>query len=250
MSSKRVLVLDEDAPRRRLNAFGLRCAGFTVDEASDASSAWSQIVQRCPHLVLIITALLDFGIQDFVRTLRGDPCTRDLPVVTLVERESEFDAVAALEWGIDDYLREPISPEAFVARVRSGVERNVPAAPVARQVAGLRLDADRGVLHRGTRAVALGPTERRLLELFLAHPDQIIPRDLLLFRIWGGGANLHSRVLDVSVCRLRRVLRQLGYADLLRTVSRHGYRLVTGAEESLVRDASRAVCNQDVTFGV
>jgi two-component system phosphate regulon response regulator PhoB len=225
MSAQTILVVDEDDARRQLNAFGLRCAGFRVEEAEDGSAARSRIAQHFPQLVLIIAALLDFSIQDFVRTLRSTAYTRDLPIMTLVERETELGSGAALAWGIDDYLVEPISPEGFVERVRASLEA---ASAAAREsVVDLRVDSEHGLARRGTRAVALGPTERRLLEFFLAHPEQVIPRDLLLFRIWGGARNLQSRVLDVSVCRLRRALRELGCANPLQTVSRRGYRFAS-----------------------
>src|SRR5215470_2323844 len=161
MSAQTILVVDEDVARRQLNAFGLRCAGFRVEEAADSAAARSRIAQHFPQLVLIIAALLDFNIQDFVRTLRSTAYTRDVPIMTLVERETELGPGTALEWGIDDYLVEPISPEGFVERVRASLE----AASVAARgsIAGLRIDSEQGVAHRGSRFVPLGPTERRLL---------------------------------------------------------------------------------------
>src|SRR5262249_51240604 len=122
MRSKRILVLDDDVSRRKLNAFGLRCAGFNVDEATDESAARSRLAQCYPQLLLIVAALLALGIQDFVRSLRASSTTRDLPVLTLVERESAFGAATAREWGIDDYMLEPISPEGFIARVRTALD--------------------------------------------------------------------------------------------------------------------------------
>jgi DNA-binding response OmpR family regulator len=224
---KTILVVDEDAPRRKLNAFGLRCAGFSVEEAEGSSDARSHIARHFPHLVLFIAAFLDFTIQDFVRSLRSAAYTREIPIVALVEREGDFSSLSALEWGIDDFLLEPVSPERLVARVRATIDGAGRAATHAAKAIGLSLDDERGGVQLGARFVALGPTEQRLLELFLAHPDQLIPRELLLFRIWGGAQSLHSRVLDVSVCRLRRALGQLGCQSLLQTVSRHGYRFAS-----------------------
>jgi DNA-binding response OmpR family regulator len=60
----------------------------------------------------------------------------------------------------------------------------------------------------------------------------VMPRDLLLFRIWGGGANQDSRVVDVTVCRLRRALEEIGCGGLLQTVNRRGYRLSNHQRET------------------
>ena len=226
MSGERILVLDEEAQRRSLNAFGLRCAGFNVVEACDADCARSLIGNNYPHLLLIAAALLEGWIQDFVCTLREDVLTRDLPVLALVEREVERDAGFARQCGIDDLIREPVSPEDFVARVRANVDRKrIGRAAAPGVLAELRLDCAAGVVRRGKRSAPIGPTEQRLFELLLSRPDEIVPRDLLLYRIWGGTKTLRSRVLDVSVCRLRRALDAVGCDNVLHTVSRHGYRL-------------------------
>ena len=248
MPGKTILVLDDEGARRKLNVFGLRCAGFTVAEVADGASAHSQIARSCPHLILIVTALLDFGVQDFVRTLRGDPKTDDLPVAVLVERESEFDARSALDWGVDDYMVEPVSPEEFVTRVRATMDAQAQPPPVHGHLADIALDNERGILRKGSASVSVGPTERRLFEFLLTHPEQLIPRELLLFRLWGGAARLQSRVLDVSVCRLRRALAQFGYEDLLQTVSRHGYRLSMRSANADARTHCGSTCNDDVTF--
>jgi two-component system phosphate regulon response regulator PhoB len=226
MSGERILVLDEEAQRRSLNAFGLRCAGFDVVEACDAACARSLIGSNYPHLLLIAAALLEIWIQDFVCTLRENALTRDLPVLALVEREAERDAGSARQCGIDDLIREPVSPEDFVARVRANVDRRrVVSVAATGPLAELRLDCAAGLIRRGKRAASLGPTEQRLFELLMSRANEVVPRDLLLYRIWGGTKNHRSRVLDVSVCRLRRALGAVGCDDVLHTVSRHGYRL-------------------------
>lgn len=247
MAAKRVLVFDEESARRRVNVFGLRCAGFAADEAEDAAGARAQIASRYPHVIVIVAGLLDLALQDFVRALRTESRTREIPVVVLVERESELDAQSALAWGIDDFMREPITPEEFVARVRATMERREQVPASGGDLASIHVDNDNGLLCKGERAIAAGPTERRLFELLLTHSGQLMPRELLLFRIWGGGMGLHSRVLDVSICRLRRALEKLECAGILQTVSRRGYRLSMRAAQIDERSSPTQGCNDSVT---
>jgi two-component system phosphate regulon response regulator PhoB len=223
---KKVLLVDGDPSRRKLNAFGLRCAGFGVDEAADTRAARAQISRCYPNLLLMGVALLDLGVQAFVERLRHSDETREIPVLVLADNPRERDAESAREWGIDDYLAPPFSPEQFVARVNAAVSRGTaPADTAAMALSGLILDIDKRHVRKGNRVAALGPTDLRLLEFFIAHAERLIPRELLLFRIWGGSSSVSSRAVDVSVCRVRHALEQVGAEGLLQTVSRHGYRL-------------------------
>jgi DNA-binding response OmpR family regulator len=224
MVVKNILIVDSDAPRRQLHAFGLRCAGFAAEEAESTSSARLAISRSCPHLVLLFGGQLDLEMQDFVRVMRSDVVTCALPLVAMVERAGEFGPAAALEWGLDDYLLEPVSPEVFVARIHALLGLNRQRLPEA-GLADLEVDHERGVIVRGRRSATLAPTERRLFELFLAHRDEVLPREFLLYRIWGGGGEVDGRAVDVSVCRLRRAFDRLGYEGILQTVRGKGYRL-------------------------
>jgi two-component system, OmpR family, phosphate regulon response regulator PhoB len=230
LSGKNILLFDDDAARRRLNLFGLRCAGFSVDEAADAAAVRAQIARRYPNLLILCIAALDVGVGDFVQRLRVDESSREVPVMVLAEKARAHDAETALEWGIDDFLAPPYSPELFVARVRVVAQRAVPRAPDgALEVAGLTLDGEQHQVRKGNRVAPLSPTDLRVLEFFLTHMERLIPREMLLFRIWGGTSTVSTRAVDVSVYRVRRALERIGAQGLLQTVSRCGYRLSTTA---------------------
>lgn len=226
MSAKRILIVDANASRRQQNAFGLRCAGFAVEEAADPPAARLQIARRFPNLLLICVALLDGGVQEFIQRLRDTAETRELAVAVLAERERRSDAKNARSVGADDFIAQPIAPEDFVARIGAAATRAHPTANTSPATfASLKFDEERSTVRRGQREVPLSPTEAQVLQFFMAHADQVIPRDVLLFRIWGGRSNVTARTVDVSVCRLRRALAQLGCAGFLQTINRRGYRL-------------------------
>jgi two-component system phosphate regulon response regulator PhoB len=226
MSNNVVLLLDEQGPRRGLHAFGLRCAGLVVDEAVHFEAAQRRIAEQCPGLVLIVRSRLDHNARAFISRLRADAYTRDLPAVLVASHATRTDAAGAHECGASDFIFGSVEPEDLVARVRAGLQY-ADATASAPGIADLTIDA--GAVRRGSRAATLRPAEKRLLQFLVGHPDQVIPRDLLLFRVWGGAANHDSRVVDVTVCRLRRALTALGCSGLLQTVNRHGYKLIARA---------------------
>ena len=91
-------------------------------------------------------------------------------------------------------------------------------------IEGLRLDP---VAHRvtaGDKPVVLGPTEYRMLEFFMTHPDRVYSREQLLDRIWGGNVYVEERTIDVHIRRLRKALEEFGYDRLVQTVRGAGYR--------------------------
>jgi DNA-binding response OmpR family regulator len=234
MSGRKILIVDGNPLRRELHAFGLRCAGFSADEAEDDQAAYAKIVRACPNLVLISAEEPDKSVRELVHTVRANPVTSALPIMVIVERAGQPEVDAALEWGIDDLLRQPVSPESFVARARA-LTRMSARTLSPDTFAELQIDDERGTVRRGNQCASLAPTERRLLHLFLRHVGEVLPRGLLQFRVWGGSGRVDTRLVDVSVCRLRRGLEQLGYHGVMQTVRGKGYRLAIAPAQSAIR---------------
>ena len=80
------------------------------------------------------------------------------------------------------------------------------------------------VRERGEETVGLGPTEYRMLEFFMTHPERVYSRDQLLDRIWGGNVYVEERTIDVHIRRLRKALEEFGYDRFVQTVRGSGYR--------------------------
>jgi two-component system phosphate regulon response regulator PhoB len=80
-------------------------------------------------------------------------------------------------------------------------------------------------VRRGGTAVAVGPTEFKLLRHFLEHPGHVFSRERLLDAVWGRDSDIEARTVDVYVRRLRRAINMPGKDDLIRTVRSAGYAL-------------------------
>jgi len=169
-------------------------------------------------------------------TIRGDA-----PAGLLDSYEAERHPVGAqvLDWSRAqvELMRPAPGPRALQAIIRDLVATGDGATYFAGRVWGVSLRYDLGGGHPlvGRRMpdlrVIAADGEQRVFELLLSRANEVVPRDLLLYRVWGGTKNLRSRVLDVSVCRLRRALDAVGCDDVLHTVSRHGYRLSASTEQ-------------------
>jgi len=225
MSAKQILVVEDERPIREMIAFGLRRAGFEVREAADARSGRAEVANKRPDLLLVDWMLPDTSGLEFTRGLKRDRETRELPVIMLTARAEEGDKIAGLEGGADDYITKPFSPRELLARINAVLRRVMPVEGTERvEIEGLVLDQSSQRVSAGERTVALGPTEYRMLALFMTHPERVYTREQLLDRVWGGNVYVEERTIDVHIRRLRKALEEFGFDRLIQTVRGSGYR--------------------------
>ena len=225
MTSRQILIVEDERPIREMVAFGLRRAGFDVAEAEDTREARARIADRRPDLVLIDWMLPDMSGLELTRALKKDKDTREVPVIILTARAEEQDKVSGLEGGADDYLTKPFSPRELLARINAVLRRSATSAPDELVVAGvLSLDSAGHRVTCGEATVPLGPTEYRLLSFFMTHPDRVYSRSQLLDRVWGGNVYVEERTVDVHIRRLRKALESFDCDKYIQTVRGAGYR--------------------------
>ena len=225
MPAKHVLIVEDERPIREMIAFGLKRAGFDVREAEDCRTARAALADKRPDLLLVDWMLPDMSGLELARALKRDRETRELPIIMLTARAEETDKVAGLEGGADDYVTKPFSPRELLARINAVLRRSSPhAADELIEFDRLALDQGSHRVLVGERTVALGPTEYRMLEFFMTHPERVYTRDQLLDRVWGGNVYVEERTIDVHIRRLRKALEEFGYDKFIQTVRGSGYR--------------------------
>lgn len=231
MSGKLILIVEDEPAIRQMIAFGLRRAGFDIREAVDYREAREALADQRPDLVLVDWMLPDMSGLELTRTLKRDRETREVPVIMLTARAEEGDKVTGLESGADDYVTKPFSPRELIARINA-VLRRTGASGLDHVVEfeALKLDQQGQRITVDGQTVPLGPTEYRMLEFFMTHPERVFSRDQLLDRLWGGNVYVEERTIDVHVRRLRKSLEQFGLDRFVQTVRGSGYRFSAKAE--------------------
>jgi two-component system phosphate regulon response regulator PhoB len=223
--AKQVLIVEDERPIREMIAFGLKRAGFEVREAEDCRAARASLADKRPDLLLVDWMLPDMSGLELARSLKRDRETRELPIIMLTARAEETDKVAGLEGGADDYVTKPFSPRELLARINAVLRRASPhAADELIEFDGLALDQGSHRVVVGKRTIALGPTEYRMLEFFMTHPERVYTREQLLDRVWGGNVYVEERTIDVHIRRLRKALEEFRYDRFIQTVRGSGYR--------------------------
>ena len=224
--SATVLVVEDEPQIQELVAVNLEHAGHRVVRAGSAEEAETAIRKALPDVLVLDWMLPGESGVAFARRLRGDPRTRELPILMLTARAMETDKLAGLEAGADDFITKPFSPKELNARIKAVLRRRAPQlADDAVEIQGLRLDPATRRVSAGTYKLSLSPSEFRLLHFLMTHPGRIYTRAQLLDHVWGDHVFIEERTVDVHIRRLRKALEPSGHARLIDTVRGAGYGL-------------------------
>ena len=225
MMSAKILIVEDEPAIQELLAFNVTQAGFQALRAEDADSAWQQIRNSMPDLILLDWMLPNTSGVILAKQLRSDARTKDIPIIMLTARGEERDKVLGLESGADDYITKPFSPRELMARIRAVLRRHVPQMPDEVVAAGgLELSPASHRVTARDATIELGPTEFRLLHFFMTHAERVYSRTQLLDQVWGTQVFVEERTVDVHIRRLRAALEPAEMDSLIQTVRGSGYR--------------------------
>ncbi len=223
-SLPRILIVEDESPIAELISVNLRHNGFQPVWAMDAESAQRELDEILPDVILLDWMLPGESGLALARRWRSAARTKAVPILMLTARGDEADRVAGLEAGADDYIVKPFSPRELLARIRAVLRRRVPeSAGGLVKIAELQLDADTYRVSWQDKPLKVGPTEFKLLQYLMRHPERVHTRGMLLDKIWGDHVYIEERTVDVHVKRLRESLGDAG--AMIETVRGAGYRL-------------------------
>ena len=235
-----IVVVEDDAAIAEGLALNLRLQGYRSEIIGDGESAVRQIEANRPDLVLLDISLpVQSGLW-VLEQLRGRD--NQVPIVALSARQDEFDKVAALRLGADDYITKPFALAELLARVAAVLRRAVrqaqiratdDAAAVAVASPVLRfgevaVDLARRTVMRLDQPVPLTHLEFELLSFLCQSGERVHSREELLLRVWGLRQG-QVRTVDNFVAQLRAKLEQdPDHPRHLLTVRGSGYRFSPG----------------------
>jgi two-component system phosphate regulon response regulator PhoB len=227
MTRNTVLIVEDEDEIRDMLSFSLARAGYSVVSAADAEEALQSLDGPLPDLIIIDWMLPGMSGIDLARIMRNDAVTSDLPMIMLTAKGEEVDKLKSFEAGVDDYVTKPFSPRELIARVKAILRRSGAPEEGVLVVERLKLDTRARRLSVDGDEVRIGPTEFRLLEFLMRHPERVFDRGQLLDRVWGRTVYIEERTVDVHVLRLRKILAPFGLDNFIQTVRGVGYRFST-----------------------
>lgn len=224
MKKPRVLIVEDEPAIAELIAVNLRHNGFDPVWAEDGEGAQRELDAVLPDVILLDWMLPGQSGLALARQWRAHPRTKAIPILMLTARGDEPDKVAGLDAGADDYITKPFSTQEMLARIRAVLRRRAPEqAGESVSIGNLTLDSTTYRVTWEGQPLKLGPTEFKLLNYLMKHPERVHSRGQLLDRVWGDHVFIEERTVDVHVKRLREALGAAG--ALVETVRGAGYRL-------------------------
>ncbi|MEU3982939.1 response regulator transcription factor [Streptomyces sp. NPDC026672] len=232
---QRILIVDDEPAVREALQRSLAFEGYDTEVAVDGADALEKAAAYQPDLVVLDIQMPRMDGLTAARRIRGAGTTT--PILMLTARDTVGDRVTGLDAGADDYLVKPFELDELFARIRALLRRSSYAVAgdgaqdEALTFADLRMDLATREVTRGGRQVELTRTEFTLLEMFMAHPRQVLTREQILKAVWGFDFEPSSNSLDVYVMYLRRKTEAGGEPRLVHTVRGVGYVLRQGGAE-------------------
>lgn len=221
-----IYVVEDEENIRDLVVYTLSGMALEAQGFARAQDFWAAVAHSIPDLVLLDIMLPDESGLDILKKLREDERTKELPVIMLTAKSSEYDRVLGLDSGADDYIPKPFGMMELVARVKVCLRRSgaVKAEPECEYVSGdLRVNTTKHRVTVDGREITLTYKEFELLSCLLENRDIVMTRDKLLNEVWGYGFDGETRTVDVHIRMLRQKLGHMG--DIIETVRGVGYKI-------------------------
>jgi DNA-binding response OmpR family regulator len=223
MPAMHILVVEDE---RKISSFlvkGLRAEGYTVDLAENGSEGLTKALTGNFAIIIldIMLPLLD-GLT-VCKTLRQKKIPT--PIIMLTAKDTLDDKLRGFEHGADDYMVKPFSFAELLARIKSVLNRHIPANQEILSCQDLSLNIEKHEVQYKGKNIEMSATEFRLLEFMLRNTQRVVSKQRILEEVWGYDFDPESNIVEVYIKYLRNKIDKGHKAKLIHTIRGVGYRL-------------------------
>lgn len=226
----KLLVVEDEVKTGEYLCKGLTESGFVVDLADNGMTGYHQAMTMDYDLIILDIMLPDIDGWNVVKLLRSSG--KNMPILLLTALGNTEHKVKGLELGADDYLVKPFDFAELLARVRTLLRRGAFTIVESQfQIADLVMDLVKRKVTRGGTKITLTGKEFSLLEFFIRHEGEVLPRSLIASQVWDMNFDSDTNAIDVAVKRLRAKVDNDFEPKLIQTVRGIGYVLEVPDED-------------------
>lgn len=218
-----IYLVEDDENIRKLVCYALKKEGYEAKGFEKPSDFWNDIKNEIPKLILLDIMLPEEDGYSVLTKLQEDFKYKNIPVIVLSAKGSEFDKVTGLDMGADDYISKPFGMTELVSRVRAVLRRYEKTKEhIEYELGDLYVNPEKHIIKVCGEDIELSFKEYSLLLSLLEAKGNVVTREALLNRVWGEFYE-ESRTLDVHIRKLRVKLKSAG--NLIKTIKNIGYKL-------------------------
>ena len=219
-----IYCVEDDSNIRDLVVYTLESTGIKACGFEDGKAFVEALAFDTPELILLDIMLPGEDGLTILKKLKSSSRTKDIPVIMVTAKGSEYDKVVGLDSGADDYITKPFGMMELVSRVKAVLRRTQKTTKdTTYRIDNLELDVEKHKVKVDGQEVTLTLKEFEMLEKLVKNQHIVLTRDKLLEEIWGYDFDGETRTVDVHVRTLRQKLGSAG--ELIETVRGVGYRM-------------------------
>ncbi|MDD3362462.1 MAG: response regulator transcription factor [Hespellia sp.] len=219
-----IYCVEDDMNIRELVIYTLNSTGMDAKGFDESSAFWQALEESMPELVLLDIMLPGEDGIAILKKLKTNARTKEIPVIMLTAKGTEYDKVIGLDSGADDYVTKPFGMMELVSRIKAVLRRTgVPVSKDVLSAGSVEVDTKKHQVMVDGREVILTLKEFDLLELLLRNKNSVLSRDQLLTNIWGYDFGGETRTVDVHIRTLRQKL--AAKEEIIETIRGVGYRI-------------------------
>ena len=217
----KILLAEDDVRLGKMLKNILTKNGVATKWVTDGRDAYRECYADVYDVLVLDWMMPGMDGMDLCRTLRTEDYQGK--ILMLTARDSLDDKVEGLNSGADDYLVKPFAVAELLARLNALVRRQGSYVEARLEYKGFTLNSSDYTIAYGGQKVLLRPREFKLMELLLRNAGKVLPRELILERVWGIDSDVTENNLDVHIRALRRKLEELHGESLIKAMRGVGY---------------------------
>ena len=229
MNKPEILVVEDDNAVANLITATLETQDYRYKRANTGAGTVMEALSSKPDVMLLDLGLPDIDGIEVIRKIRS---WSNMPIIVVSARSEDFDKVAALDAGADDYLTKPFSVDELLARLRVALRRvrydslRLGEGSSVYENGGLRIDYAAGCAYLSGEEIHLTPIEYKLLCLLARNTGKVLTHNYILKEVWGGTSASDVPSLRVFMATLRKKLeKDPSHPQFIQTHIGIGYRM-------------------------
>lgn len=221
----RIFCVEDDENIRDLIVYALNNNEYEALGFEDGKELYKTLESSIPELILLDIMLPGEDGLQVLKKLRGNPKTKEIPIIIISAKTAEFDKVKGLDLGADDYITKPFGVLELISRIKAVLRRITPISEPQTKIyiKDILLDYEKRSVMVNGEPIRLTYKEFELLYYLLKNKDIVLTRENIMNEIWGFDFEGETRTVDVHIGTLRQKLGNSG--KIIKTVRNVGYKV-------------------------